>query len=171
VIATRRGRVQPCQAVKQGLEEKKMIRYKDKVYEDYFIDPVTAVVTDKNGNIVRQYYNKTLGYMRVRIDNILMYVHGIQAHTAWGYKEGNDVHHKDHNKLNNAVENLDYTMTHEEHASEKHSDETKKKISSKLQGNKNALGYRFSEEAKKRLSIAQQNRRAREHMQMQKAFA
>ena len=33
-----------------------MIRFRDKVFENYFIDPVTAVITDENG-IVQPTYN------------------------------------------------------------------------------------------------------------------
>lgn len=79
-----------------------MIRYRDKVYEDYSIDPVTAVITDKEGNIVSQHIKQGRLYFKG------MPVHCIQAHTAWGFKQGYDVHHLDENKLNNALSNLQY---------------------------------------------------------------
>lgn len=37
-----------------------MIRIKDKVFEDYFIDPVTAIITDKDGNVKHQWINRWL---------------------------------------------------------------------------------------------------------------
>lgn len=85
-----------------------MIRFKDKVFEDYFIDPVTAVITDKDGNVQNTAMcGKYLAFKD-------MPVHRIQAHTAWGYKEGYVVHHIDKNRLNNALSNLAY-LTYVEH--------------------------------------------------------
>lgn len=86
-----------------------MIRFRNLVFEDYFIDEHTAVITDKYGNVVEQHC--CLDYMYVNIGGNGRPVHQIQAHTKWGYRKGNDVHHKDDNKLNNDVDNLDYTMT------------------------------------------------------------
>lgn len=86
-----------------------MIRYKDKTFEDYNIDPITAVITDKNGVVQKT----DLQQSRPRFKK--MPVHCIMAHTYYGYKLGYDVHHLDENPLNNALSNLVY-LTHAEHA-------------------------------------------------------
>lgn len=87
-----------------------MIRFKDKVFENYFIDPVTSVITDKEGNILHQY--KVRGYYCVGFTGSTKKVHQIQAHTAYGYIEGFHVHHIDENKENNSLSNLDYIPPH-----------------------------------------------------------
>ena len=86
-----------------------MIRFKNKLYEDYFIDPETAIITDKNGVIQNNIKHSTNGYLKFKG----MYVHCIQAHTAWGYKKGFDIHHLDENKLNNTLSNLQYVLRSE----------------------------------------------------------
>ena len=106
-----------------------------------------------------------------------MDVHCIQAHTKWGYNPDNDVHHKDDNKLNNALDNLDYSMSRSEHLSKtnkgnKHAlgaikSERVRQILSKANiGNKYGAGKR-SEKAKANMAFAQQKRRAREREQRQ----
>lgn len=62
-----------------------MIRFKNNVFDDYFIDEHTAVITDKNGN-VKKYWISHGGYKAVKIDGIEMLVHQVQAHTKYGYK-------------------------------------------------------------------------------------
>lgn len=52
-----------------------MIRYKNKRFDDYFIDPVTAVITDKNGVIQETYIHQ--GYYVFKG----MGIHVIQMHT------------------------------------------------------------------------------------------
>lgn len=82
-----------------------MIKYKNFEFEDYFIDPITAVITDVNGNKVRQYDRS--GYLVVYIHKMQICVHCIMAHTYLGYKEEPYVvDHKDENKHNNALNNL-----------------------------------------------------------------
>lgn len=112
-----------------------MIRFKDQIFEEYSIDPVTAVITDKNGveQLVKIYKNGRPYFKR-------MLVHCIMCHTFYGYKTGYDVHHLDENKLNNALSNLVY-LTHEEHIRLHHkdkqkSDETRAKISASMTGKK-----------------------------------
>ena len=56
-----------------------MIRYKDKCFEKYCIDPETGVITDLNG--VVQKVKDNHGYLRFKG----MCVHCIQAHTWFGY--------------------------------------------------------------------------------------
>lgn len=95
-----------------------MIRFKDLVLEDYFIDEHTAVITDKFGNVVRQGIHN--GYYSVCINACEMKVHCIQAHTKWGYKGHKwHVHHKDGNPLNNDIKNLKY-ITNRKHMSITH---------------------------------------------------
>ena len=89
-----------------------MIRFRDKVFENYFIDPVTAVITDENGIVQPTYIVPSHHYLRFKG----MDVHQIQAHTAYRYIEGYDVHHKDENIFNNALSNLVY-IPHEVHLS------------------------------------------------------
>ena len=85
-----------------------MIRFKDKILEDYFIDPETAVITNKNGVVQKTYLNQG------RLVFKKMCVHCIMAHTFFGWKPGYDVHHIDENKLNNSLSNLMY-LTKSEH--------------------------------------------------------
>lgn len=142
-----------------------MIRWCEKVFENYFIDEETAVITDKDGNVVKQYTTPT--YSRPRCMG--MPVHQIQAHTKWGYHKGWDVHHKDDDPFNNAVSNLEY-IPHEKHASISHTgkqykmtkeehDEWVKKLSESHKGqipvNKGLKGqYHLSEETRKKMSEA-----------------
>jgi len=132
-----------------------MIRYRNEVFWDYFIHPQTGMITDEFGNVVEQHQD-VRGYFFVRINSAQFIVHCIQAHTAWGYKEGFDVHHRDENKLNNDLYNLEY-LPHGKHASLTNkgkvvSKETKNKISKSLIGNKH------SEETKKKMSEAKKGR-------------
>ena len=55
-----------------------MIRFKDKILEDYSIDPVTAIITDQNGIV-----QKT-GMHHGRPVFKGMPVHQIMAHTFFG---------------------------------------------------------------------------------------
>lgn len=86
-----------------------MIKYKDKIFEQWSICPATGEIFDaKTGEIqpVKLYggrpYFKGLA------------VHQIMAHTFYGFKPGYDVHHLDENKRNNVLSNLAY-VTHSEH--------------------------------------------------------
>ena len=90
-----------------------MIRYKEKEFENYNIDPLTAVITDKNGVV------QETGLHHGRPIFKGMAIHRIMAYTFYGYKEGYVVHHLDENKLNNALSNLAY-LTNEEHNSLHH---------------------------------------------------
>lgn len=85
-----------------------MIRYRNEIFEDYFIDPETAVITDKNGNIqkTKVYHGRT--YWKCRE------VYRIQIHTHFGYIPKMSIHHKDNNKLNDSLSNLTY-VTNKEH--------------------------------------------------------
>ena len=91
-----------------------MIRYRNEVFWDYFIHPQTGMITDEFGNVVEQHFAGDRMY--VNIHGRGRRVHQIQAHTAWGYKEGCDVHHRDGNPLNNDLYNLEY-ITHGAHSS------------------------------------------------------
>ena len=127
-----------------------MIRYKDKILENYSIDPITAVITNSKGEIQKTSIHKN-GYAYFKN----MYIHIIQAHTNYCYKKGIDIHHLDENKLNNSLSNLIY-LTKSEHAKihgENRSEKTKKKISEATKGEKHPLyGKHHSEEAKQKIS-------------------
>lgn len=129
-----------------------MIKYKDIILEDFFIDPITAIITNSKGEIQKTSVHKDgRSYFKGHR------VYEWQMHTYLGWKKGLVIHHLDHNKMNNALSNLVY-LTNSEHMtihSENMSEETKKKISNKLNGrtpwNK---GKTASEETKKKLSAA-----------------
>ena len=117
-----------------------MIRFKDKVFDEYFINENTAEITDLNGNILKTKLHQ--GRNTVTINGLRMNVHVIQAHTAYGYTEGYVVHHKDRNTLNDALSNLMY-ISHSEHSTihgHKVSDITRKKMSIASRGNQRAKG-------------------------------
>ena len=70
---------------------------------------------------------------------------------------GYDIHHIDHNKLNNSIYNLEL-VEHNKHISQhntenkgkfKRNEVTKNKIREKLIGNKNSLGFKLTDEQKK----------------------
>lgn len=87
-----------------------MIRFKDKILEDYFIDPKTAIITDKNGVVQQTYLHQGTETFKK------MAVHCIMAHTYLGYFEGCHVHHLDENHQNNILSNL-VVLTAGEHSS------------------------------------------------------
>ena len=111
-----------------------MIRYKDKIFPEYFIDPVTAIITNSKGEVQEVKINK-----KGRPCFNCMEIHRIQVHTYLGYKKDYDIHHLDENKMNNSLSNLVY-LTSSEHA----------KLH--MKGNKNMFGKHHSEETKRRMS-------------------
>ena len=122
-----------------------MIRFRDKILEDYFIDPKTAVITNSKGEVQKIKIKDGRPYFKRH------WLHQWQVHTHIGYKEGFDIHHIDENKMNNSLSNLVY-LTHSEHSKihnkigKKLSDETKRKLS---EAKKN-----ISDETKKKMSEA-----------------
>ena len=85
-----------------------MIRYKDKIWENFDIDPITAEITDKNGYVQKTYVK----HGRTMFKGVGVYC--IMAHTFLGYREGFVVHHLDGNKMNDILSNL-VIMTKQEH--------------------------------------------------------
>lgn len=138
-----------------------MIRFRTYVFENYFIDEKTAVITDINGKILPQYL--TGDYLSVYLCKEIggAKVHQIQAHTKWGYKGPEwHVHHKDENTLNNEIDNLKY-VPKEIHASitnkgRVHTEESKNNMSEAHLGqkawNKGLHTGPLSEECKEKLS-------------------
>ena len=126
-----------------------MIKYKDTILEEFFIDPVTAIITNSKGEIQKTYINKGRPCFKCHG------VHEWQVHTHIGYKEGYDIHHLDENKMNNSLSNLVY-LTHSEHMKihmegknhpfygKHHSEEAKQKISKAMKN--------MSDETKKKMS-------------------
>lgn len=123
-----------------------MIRFKDKVFEQYSICPATGDIFDSKTGVVQKIYMHQGRPVFKR-----MGIHCIMAHTFYGYKQGYDVHHKDENKLNNALSNLVYLTKAEHsrlHATELLHKETRAKIAS---ANK---GKYVSEETRIKISAA-----------------
>lgn len=111
-----------------------MIKFKDKIYENFFIDLETAVITNEKGEIQETKIRDGRPVFKS------MEIHQIQAHTHLGYKKGFDVHHIDKNKMNNSLSNLIY-LTRNEYSKLHHKcqtlyEETKKKMSESLKGRK-----------------------------------
>lgn len=132
---------------------------KDKTLDNYFIDE-NGVITDEFGTIQKTTIKKYEWFKGTR-------VHQIQLWTNYGWRNTKNwvIHHKDENKLNNSISNLVYLTRSEHsqlhyknkssgqknHAYGKHwklSPETKRKISLSKKGQK------FSEEARKNMSLA-----------------
>lgn len=59
-----------------------MIKYKDTILEDFFIDPVTAIITNSKGEIQKTKINK-----KGRPCFKGCGVHQFQVHTYLGYKK------------------------------------------------------------------------------------
>ena len=109
-----------------------MIRYKDIILEDYFINPVTAIITNLKGEIQKTYIKGGRPHFKC------YKVHEWQVHTHIGYQKGLVIHHLDHNIMNNSLSNLVY-LTPSEHVKihnkgKHHSEETKRKMSEALKG-------------------------------------
>ena len=144
-----------------------MIRYKDTILEDFFIDPITAIITNSKGEIQKTCIHKDgRAYFKRHA------VHQWQVHTNLGYKKDYDIHHIDENKMNNSLSNLVY-LTRSEH-SKIHSngkilsEETKQKLSeakknmseeTKLKIGEASKGRRHSEETKLKIGEASKGRR------------
>ena len=128
-----------------------MIKYKDTIFPDFFIDPETAVITNSKGEIQKIKIKDGRPYFKS------MDIHRIQVHTNLGYKKDYDIHHIDENKMNNSLSNLVY-LTKSEHSKihkkigRTFSEETKQKLSEALKGRT------FSEETKQKLSEALKGR-------------
>ena len=126
-----------------------MIRYKDTIFPDYFIDPITATITNDKGEIQKTSIHKD-GRPYFKSHRL----HEWQVHTHLGYKKGFDIHHLDENKFNNSLSNLVY-LTPSEHT-KLHmkgkilSPETKRKMS---EAKKN-----MSDETKRKLSDSSKDR-------------
>ena len=125
-----------------------MIRYRDTILENYFIDPVTAIITNSKGEIQKIKIKDGRPYFKRH------WIHQWQVHTHIGYKEGFDIHHIDENKMNNSLSNLVY-LTHSEHSKihnkigKKLSDETKRKLSEAKK--------HISEETRRKMSEAKKS--------------
>ena len=127
-----------------------MIKYKDTIFPDFFIDPVTAIITNSNGEVQKINIHKD-GRPYFKGHKL----HEWQVHTHYGWKQGMDIHHLDENKMNNSLSNLVY-LTRSEHTKihsngKQLSEETKRKMSEAKKGNKNMLGKHHTEETKQKI--------------------
>lgn len=146
-----------------------MIKFRDKILENYSIDPETAVITNSKGEIQETSIRKGRPCFHC------MEIHKIQVHTKYGYKPGYDVHHLDENKMNNSLSNLVY-LTHSEHSKihskgkfkgKTLSEEHKQKLSEAKKGAKNPnYGKQFSDEHKNKLSAALKGRQFSEETKL-----
>ena len=155
-----------------------MIRYKDTILEDFFIDPITAIITNSKGEIQKTKIKCGRPYFKS------MEIHRIQVHTNLGYKKGMDIHHIDENKMNNSLSNLVY-LTHSEHSKmhnkgKKLSEETKKKMSEaaknmsdehKRKLSEAAKGKHHSEETKRKISEAAKGKKHSEETKLKMSEA
>ena len=138
-----------------------MIRCRNKILNDFFIDPVTAIITNSKGEIQK---TKIIDGRPVFKS---MEIHKIQVHTHIGYKKDYVIHHIDHNKMNNALSNLVY-LTNSEHMkihseTRVFSEETRIKMSESRTGNKNSMyGKHRPEETKRKISESLRGRRLSE---------
>ena len=126
-----------------------MIKFRNKIFPEFFIDPETAVITNSKGEIQKTKIRDGRPYFKGHK------LHEWQVHTHYGWKQGMDIHHLDENKMNNSLSNLVY-LTHSEHTKIHHkskifSNEVKIKISEALKGRT------LSEETKRKMSEAKKN--------------
>ena len=99
-----------------------MIRYKDKVYKEYFINPYTGIITDVNGRTVPTHLHHDRDVITLHHEE--MPVQCIQAHTYYGYRPDKVVHHIDGNYHNNVLSNLWYEWTQSQHLKYHHENKT-----------------------------------------------
>ena len=147
-----------------------MIKYKDTILEEFFIDPITAIITNSKGEIQKTYILNGRPYFKGHG------LHQWQLHTHIGYQKVFDIHHIDENKFNNSLSNLVY-LTRSEHAKihnkigKKLSEETKLKIGKASKGRRHSeetkrklievhKGKKLSEETKKKMS---ESRKGKKH--------
>ena len=138
-----------------------MIRYKDKVFEQYSICPATGDIFDaKTGEVQKiRLHNNRPTFKR-------MHVHCIMIHTFYGYKPEYVIHHLDENKMNNALSNLVYLTPQEHirthfggkphpHKGHPHSKESRAKMSAAHKGKPSPMKNRhLSEESRAKMSAA-----------------
>lgn len=142
-----------------------MIRFREKVFEQYSICPVTGEIFDaKTGEVQKTYlHNNRPTFKR-------MPVHQIMAHTFYGFKPEYVIHHLDENKTNNALSNLVYLTPQEHirthfkgkphpHKCHPHSEETRAKMSIAHKGKPSSMkGKHLSEETRAKMSAAHRGR-------------
>ena len=129
-----------------------MIKYKYTILEDFFIDPVTAIITNSKGEIQKTYIHRGRPCFKGHS------VHQWQMHTNFG-AQNMDIHHLDGNKFNNSLSNLVYLNRNEHtkihHKGKHNSEETKQKMSKAIKGKRSGMfGKHHSEETKLKIGKA-----------------
>lgn len=99
-----------------------MIRFKDTIYNDYFIDKETAIITRSDGTVVETRFHNPYIVIKGEGELAGAAIHVIQANTWLGYEKDKEVHHIDKNKFNNALSNLCYLTKSEHQALHRHED-------------------------------------------------
>lgn len=119
---------------------------KDKINENYNISD-DGIITDLKGNVQNLKVDTRAWFKGVGVHKILMW-------TKFGWRDTKiwDIHHKDENKLNNSIDNLEF-LSKSEHTKlhktgKKRTEETKIKISESHKGKK----HPHSEETKIKIS-------------------
>ncbi len=80
-----------------------------KDHPDYIVSSLGRVINKKSGRFMTPQLNREHGYLRVYLDGKKYYVHRLVATAFFDCDPtGLDVNHKDGDKLNNAVWNLEW---------------------------------------------------------------
>jgi len=133
-----------------------MVKYKNFIFNDYDIDDDgNFYVKGKLKTYKRSRPAPILKNENVRIRASL---YEIQMHTKVGYKKGMIIHHKDGNKENNSIKNLEY-ITRSQHtilhkSGTHHTNETIEKMRCSHIGLHTGSRAPWNEEERKKRSIA-----------------
>ena len=83
-------------------------------HKNYSVSDEGEIRNDRTQKILKPYENSK-GYLRVKIDGNNLFVHRIVLETFEGKRKNKQVNHKDYNRQNNKLSNLEW-MTAKENA-------------------------------------------------------